>query len=84
MRQKTIIIVLIVALALSLGYIALDKYQARQQQKQLDVFQQGAQYGYEQTVIQLFQQAITCQSVPINVENDTINVIAVECLPKDK
>ncbi len=37
-------------------------------------------YGYEQAVIQVAQQAATCQQVPLRVGNETINIIAVECL----
>lgn len=86
MKQKNQIIAIIAIVVLGLllvgavGYITLDKYQQKQGQKQLTTFQQGAQAGYEQAVIQLFQQAATCQPVPIRVENQTMNIVAVECL----
>lgn len=74
------VVVLALLLAGAAGYIGLDKYQQQQLEKQMSLFQQGAQAGYEQAVIQLYQQAATCQPVPIRVENQTMNIIAVECL----
>ncbi len=79
-KTRIIILVLVVLLVLTVGYIILDKYQEKKQQEQFDIFKQGAQYGYEQAIVQLVQQASTCQQVPVNVENQTINFIAVECL----
>lgn len=81
-KIKITIAILIVCLVLAVGYIAFDKYQESRQREQFSIFQQAAQYGYEQAVIQLVQQASTCQQVPVNVENQTINLIAVECLQK--
>ena len=52
----------------------------KKQQEQLTVYQQGAQYGYEQAIIQVVQQAATCQQVPLRIQNQTINMIAVDCL----
>ncbi|MBU0466042.1 MAG: hypothetical protein KJ718_04570 [Nanoarchaeota archaeon] len=81
-KQRILMTILFVLLILSIGYILIDKYNEKRQQEQLNAFQQGAQAGYEQAVIQIVQQALTCQSVPLYVENQTINVIAVECLQK--
>jgi len=45
--NKTITIVLLVTLlVLVIGYVIADKYQEGQQQKQLDIYQQGMQAGY--------------------------------------
>ena len=44
------------------------------------LYQQGAQDGYEQGIIQVAQQALTCQEVPLRIENQTISLIAVDCL----
>ena len=79
-RQTIAIIVLSVLLVLVIGYICIDKYQEKQQQKQLSIYQQGMQAGYKQAIMQLMQQAVTCQQVPVSVQNQTINLIAVECL----
>jgi len=81
MNKQIIAIVVLSALLISaIGYIGVNKYQQNRQQEQLSIYQQGMQAGYEQAVIQLVQQALTCQQVPINIQNQTINLIAVECL----
>lgn len=79
-RQIIIMIVLGVLLVGTFGYIGFGKYNGAKQEKQLEIFQQGAQYGYEQAVIQTVQLAVTCEQVPLRIENQTINMIAVECL----
>jgi uncharacterized membrane protein YebE (DUF533 family) len=73
-------VVLIVLLALAVGYIAYDKYSVWKQDQDFGIYQQGAQEGYEQAVMQMFQQASSCQQVPLTVENQTIGIVAVECL----
>jgi len=78
--QGAAIIVMAILLILAIGYILIDTYQEEMQQEQLRIFQQAVQYGYEQAVIQIIQQASTCQPVPLYIENDTINIVAVECL----
>ncbi|MBL7159947.1 MAG: hypothetical protein ISS95_00110 [Candidatus Aenigmarchaeota archaeon] len=78
--KMAVIMVLAAALVITIGYIGVGKYQETQTQKQLAVYQQGAQAGYEQAIVQLVQQVSTCQQVPVIVGNQTINVIAVECL----
>ncbi len=41
---------------------------------------EGYNIGVFDSVVSLMQQASTCQPVPITLGNQTINVIAVECL----
>ncbi len=72
--------VLLILLVGTLSYIGITKYSDYKQQKNLEVFQQGAQYGYEQAVLQIVQMAVTCDQVPFWVGNQTINMIAVDCL----
>ena len=79
-KQKIVIIVLMFLLILAVGYIAFDKFKERKLQEQMGIYQQGAQYGYEQAIIQVVQQAVTCNEVPLRVENETVNMIAVDCL----
>ncbi len=78
--NKKIVLVLAILLVLALSYIGFDMYKEYSLNKEISVYQQGVQYGYEQAVIQLASQVATCQQVPITVENQTINVIATECL----
>lgn len=79
-KKNWVIIGMAVLLVGALGWIGVGKYQGAKQEEQLGIFQQGAQYGYEQAVVQVVQQAVTCEQVPISVGNQTINVVAVECL----
>ena len=41
---------------------------------------EGQNQGYQYAILQIAQQAATCQQVPLTIGNQTINVIAVECL----
>jgi|TARA_Y100000310_G_C20631732_1_gene789012 hypothetical protein len=75
-KLKIAVLVLVICLVVAVGYIVLGVFQ----QGQLSVFQSGAQYGYEQAIVQVAQQAVTCQPVPLSVQNQTINLIAVDCL----
>jgi len=79
-KLKAVIIVLVILLAISIAYISIGIYQQASLQNQLDAYQQGAQYGYEQAILQVMQQASTCQPVPLFADNVTINMVAVECL----
>ena len=81
-KINTLVIVLVVLLVLSVGYIVYGQYSSWKQEKDFGNFQAGANYGAQQAVAYLYQQVITCQAVPITdyTNNQTINVIAVECL----
>ncbi len=80
MNKNIWIVVLVVLLVGAFGYIGFEKYSANKQAEQLSIFEQGAAYGYTQAVTQVAQMAVTCEQVPLNVENTTINMIAVDCL----
>ena len=52
----------------------------KKQQELQNAALEGAKFGYEQAIIQVVQQAATCQQVPLIVGNNTLNIIAVDCL----
>ena len=79
-KQKVILASMAIALIVAVGYIIADWYQGVKVEEQNSFFQQGAQFGYQQAVLQLLQQASTCQQVPVTMDNVTLNLIAVECL----
>ena len=84
MRNKNMVVIaLVVLLVLAFGYIGYGKYFDWKQEQEFSIYQQGAQLGYEQAIGQLAQMAAQCQQVPITYENQTINVIAVECLQQE-
>ena len=77
MDKKTIIIIALgILILVGLCYFLIPKYRLTQQQE-------GFQIGYEQAIIDLMQQASTCQQVPITYQDDTLNLIAVECLQNE-
>lgn len=39
-------------------------------------------FRHEQVVVQIVGMAVSCEQVPLRVENQTINMIAVDCLQK--
>lgn len=80
MENKIIIIVLVIFLIGTFSYIGVGKWNEAEQEEQLEIFNKGTQYGYEQTIIWVMQQVATCQQVPLRIENKTIEIVAVECL----
>ena len=78
-RVNTIIIVLSVLLLIAVVYIGYGFYDNVKIQGQNQAYQVGAQVGYEQAISQIVQMAASCQQVPLKVDNQTINIIAVEC-----
>lgn len=79
-KQKLLILVMAIALIVTIGYISADMFQTMQVQEQNAIFEQGAVFGYQQAIIQVLQQASTCQAVPVTADNVTLNLIAAECL----
>jgi hypothetical protein len=41
---------------------------------------QGQSQGYNYAVQQLFSLGVQCQQIPVTVGNQTINLIAIECI----
>lgn len=78
--MKIVVIVLSVVLLLALAYIGYNFYAEWSYGKQVEAYQQGVQVGLESAITQVAQQAATCQQVPLNIQNQTITLIAVECL----
>ena len=83
-RQKWLIISLAVLLLAACGYIAVKEYNNYMNEREMEVFQQGAQYGYEQAIIQVAGKAAGCEQVPLIIQNQSINIVAVECLQQDE
>jgi hypothetical protein len=86
-KQKLTMFSMAVALIIAVVYIGMSEYQkmlaAEEDTKiaeQNSIYQQGMNQGYQLAVLQLLQQASTCQSVPVTANNVTLNLIAVECL----
>lgn len=89
MDQKQVNILLTVLLILAVGYILIgqvQEYFQSQEQKKIDaqnqLIGQGAQFGAQQTILTIAQQAAQCQQVPLIVGNQTVTLFAVECLQR--
>ncbi len=85
MTKQTIIIIIVLLVLLIasisyIGYIEYKSYKLNKQQQQINIAQAGAQLGYQQAIIDVATLASTCQSVPLVIGNQTINMVAVECL----
>jgi len=74
------VIVLLILFICAVGYICYDKYNESRVAKERDIFQQGMNLGYQQSVVSLYQQAIKCEPIPVTVDNRTIMMIALNCL----
>jgi hypothetical protein len=76
------LVVLVVLLVAALGYFVIID-DGTGEEVQLEAFQAGAQYGFEQAVLRIAQIALTCEEVPVRIENQTFNMIAVDCLRQE-
>ena len=76
-KSKILVLCLIAIIVILLGFVmysfvvrpALNGYAVR-------LRNEGLQYA----VTSIMQQAITCQPVPLTFQDQTINMIAVDCL----
>ena len=79
-KEKYLVIVLIILLILSLGYIVIDKVGEVMQQKRNTLMQSAMGLGYKSAVIKLINEAGSCNPVPVTAGNVTLHLIAMECL----
>ena len=74
--QKVLIVVLVAAIILLAGYIGMDKYNGYV----IGSMQSAYLLGYQDAVQQMMTEAAKCNQVPIYMGNQTMNLVAVECL----
>lgn len=80
-NKKSILpLILILALLGAAGYIGYDKFIEYETEKKAEIFNEGAQYGAQSLILQIFDEATTCTPLPINNGSLEINLIATECL----
>ena len=76
--------VLVIVLALvavgAVGYIIYNGYQAGKLNEMTAVYQQGVLDGQQSALSVLYSQAGNCNQVPLTFNNQTITLIAAECL----
>lgn len=76
--KKKVLITLLVAVIVILAAIIVYAFLIRPNITGYAVDRQRE--GYQIAILDIMQQAATCQTVPLTFENQTINLIAVECL----
>lgn len=86
-RKFPLALFLILIIVGAAGYIGYDKFEENAAEKELalaekelELLQQGARYGAESVLLEIFNEAITCNTLPINNGSLEINLIATECL----
>lgn len=79
-RLKILIIALVVVIVLIGGYFGFKAYKNSRAERDLNIFQQGFNYGYTSAVLQIMNISDTCQPFPIYVGNETRTLISVDCL----
>ena len=80
-------ILLIVLLICIAGYAGYGKYAEYKETKENDettkqnnLMLQGAQIGAQQAIIAIAQQVAQCNQVPLIIGNQSITIVAVDCL----
>lgn len=77
----TISIIIILILSF---FIFQTNYQNKKQTRELQIYQQGLQQGFEQAIVQLIFESRSCQPVPVFAGNVTANLIDVGCLKQSQ
>jgi hypothetical protein len=80
MDAKQVNALLIILLLCAVGYIGYGKYTAYKSSQQEALMLQGAQIGAQQAIIAIAQQVAQCNQVPLIIGNQTINIVAIDCL----
>lgn len=75
-KKNLVIISLIIVIIIGILCIAIPRYNLWQQSK-------GYRIGFQETLALIFQQAATCQQIPLTINNQTVNIIALECLNQE-
>ena len=80
-KQNVFVFILIAALFIgSVGYIAYDEYGEYMEKHDAELAQEAMLYGSEQTIIEILRIAVNCQYVPLTVQNQTLQLVAVDCI----
>jgi hypothetical protein len=82
--QNIIIVVLLILLSVSFTYIFTNYITQKKQVQDQEVFNQGKELGYKQAIVEIIQKAVTCEFVPLYVGNQSINLLAIECINQEK
>jgi Tfp pilus assembly protein PilV len=79
-NQKVLIVVLVAAIIVLAGYIGMDKYNGYVISNMQDAYTLGYQNGVAAAVQKIMTDASACNTVPVYMGNESLNLVAVECL----
>lgn len=78
---KTIAIIVLALLVIaSLTYIGYDYFSTKKNQRDQQIYVEGAQSGAQDTINYLFKQGADCKATPITIQNATVTMYPLECL----
>lgn len=83
MNNKQLWVVVLILLVSIVGYIGYDEYTEYRLEKDQQIALEVYQYANQQIVIEIFNIAVRCESIPITSNNQTVNLIAIECMPQE-
>lgn len=85
MENKKLLITLSILLILALGYIGYTELAKYENEENLEIYQYGYLQGNNDTMNYILSIVTQCEPLPLDLENDqTINLIAYECLQEEK
>ncbi len=76
-KRDVLLLSLVIVIVLLLGFLA---YLFLVTPALNGLITRGYNQGAQEAILTIAQQVATCQQVPLTVGNQTINLIAVECL----
>jgi len=79
-RKEIGLIVLAVLLVVAVVYIVNDRMEEARVQREYGIYQTGLSNGYGAAFSEIIEATTTCQAVPLNYENTTVEIVAVDCL----
>lgn len=82
-KQKQIIIVLVVILAVAIGYIVYSQIQDYNDEQAKKIYLKGMEAGYEAAAKQMYEELSACREVAVHAGNETINAFSVQCLHQE-
>ena len=74
--NSIIITILVILLLGAVGYFGYEKSGEYINKKQVE----GYSIGYQQAVIDMYNEAVQCKTIPLTFQNQTITMVAGECL----
>lgn len=75
----TVLIVLILAVG---AYFLFKELKESKSEKEMNIFQQGFNYGYTSAVIQIINISDGCQPFPIYLGNESRTLVSMDCLQR--